>query len=231
MAPSAAFHLPPSLPASVAIYSLLYGWSPFSSSLCGHAYHTTTTLQPEKIIYMDFVFGFNVLKNYTLQLHKSVFLELISRKLHYLHLLVIQRSTSKNRWELFLGKSHCLGIVFLENLVSVTQNNFGINFAKTSDWSATQTHSQSMDVPLLFLLACHGRHPMCPTYNTRNLQSLYGCSSSLFLVFVVSGSCAQSSNTPHSRNITYSFQFFRWVRIRITLQLHHTMSADLIRVL
>ena len=55
----------------------------------------------------------------------------ISPKLHYTCSFVIQRITWKN----------CLGIMFLQNLESVTQKNaFGINFATISGWSVLQTN-------------------------------------------------------------------------------------------
>ena len=48
-----------------------------------------------------------------LQLRKHSFLELISRKLHYMYLFVIQRITWKE----------CLEIIFLTSLISVTQKS------------------------------------------------------------------------------------------------------------
>ena len=49
----------------------------------------------------------------TFQLQENIFRELISRKLHITYLFVIQRMTWTN----------CLGVIFLENLISVTLNN------------------------------------------------------------------------------------------------------------
>ena len=46
----------------------------------------------------------------TCQLQENIFRELISRKLHITYSFLIQRMTWK----------HCLGINFLENLISVT---------------------------------------------------------------------------------------------------------------
>ena len=56
-----------------------------------------------------------------------MFSELIFRKLHYTCSLAIQRITYKI----------CLGIILLENLISVTQTNvFGINSSIISGWRA-----------------------------------------------------------------------------------------------
>ena len=60
---------------------------------------------------------------------RNIFRELISRILHITYSFVIQRITWKS----------VLGIVFLENLISVTRNNvFGVNIAIFSGWSVTQ---------------------------------------------------------------------------------------------
>ena len=62
----------------------------------------------------------------TFQFQENIFLEFISRKLHITYSFVIQRITWKDS----------LGIIFLENRISVTQKSvFGINFAIISGWS------------------------------------------------------------------------------------------------
>ena len=65
-------------------------------------------------------------RTFTFQWQENILRELISRKLHIKDSFVIQRIT----W------TSVLGILFLENFISVTWNNvFGINFARLSDWS------------------------------------------------------------------------------------------------
>ena len=63
----------------------------------------------------------------TFQSHTKIFFrQFISRKLHITYSFVAQSITWKN----------CLGIIFLENLISVTWNNlFRVNFAIISGWS------------------------------------------------------------------------------------------------
>ena len=74
-----------------------------------------------KVLFSELISG-----NITFQLQENILRELISRKLHITYSFVIQRITWKN----------CLGIISLENLISVTCNNvFGINFAIISGWS------------------------------------------------------------------------------------------------
>ena len=76
--------------------------------------------------YIIFVFGINLPTIYISVTRKHFWGEAISRNLHIKDSFVIRRITWKNR----------LGIISLENLISVTQNNvFGINFAVISGWS------------------------------------------------------------------------------------------------
>ena len=76
-----------------------------------------------------FLFSELISRKITFQLQDFFFRELISQKLHIPYSsFVIQRIT----WKIVLG------ILFLENLISVTWNNvFGMKFAETfSGWSA-----------------------------------------------------------------------------------------------
>ena len=69
----------------------------------------------------------NFPKNY-ISVTRKIFWELISRKLHITYSFVIQTITWKN----------VLGIIFLENLISVTWNNvFRVSFAIIFGWSVT----------------------------------------------------------------------------------------------
>ena len=72
-----------------------------------------------------FVFGINFPKKY-IEVTRNIFREFISWKLHITYSFVIQRTT----WNNFLG------IIFLENLISVAWNTvFRTNFAVISGWS------------------------------------------------------------------------------------------------
>ena len=99
------------------------------NNLCVFVLHDLLTLWPEKITNI-FLFSEFISRKITFQLYKHIFLGLISRKLHYTYSFVIQRITCKN----------CLGIMFLEDHVSVTQlNGLGIDLATISDLSVTLT--------------------------------------------------------------------------------------------
>ena len=97
------------------------------------------TLQPEKMTYIHFVFRLNILQTYTAV--TQTIQELISLKLHFMYLLVIQKITSKN----------CLGIISRKIAFQLHKKCFRIYFRNHFSWCVLQT-SEKLSEPFPFLV-------------------------------------------------------------------------------